>query len=92
MKLMYELKCKITDEEKLGVYIYAYHRKFMLAVMSMMLAGLVGVAATFLYGWIYGFVAFMFSCTLVLMVTDRMFTVFMNRAIDKVVRKKISEQ
>lgn len=92
MKLMYELKCEITDEDKLGVYIYAYHRKFILAVILLMLAGIVGVAATFLYGWIYGFVAFMSSYAVILMIADRMFTVFMNRAIDKVVRQKISEQ
>lgn len=92
MKLMYELKCKITDEDKLGIYIYAYHRKFMLAAILLMLAGVIGVAVTWFCGWKYGLAAFMSSYAAILMIADRMFTVFMNRAIDKVVRQKISEQ
>ena len=92
MEIKHEIKCEITDEEKLGIYIYAYHRKFMLAVVLLLLAGVAGVAVTWFCGWKFGMAAFMLVYVVSFMLADGLFTAFMTRAIDKVVKQKIAEQ
>ncbi len=92
MELKHEIKFEVTDEDKLGIYAYAYHRKFMLTVILLLLAGLCGVAVTWFYGWEYGVCAILIAYAVVLLVSDGAFVLFMSRGTDKLVKQKIENQ
>lgn len=92
MEVKYDVKFEVTDEDKLEIYTYAYHLKFMLAVVLLLLAGIVGVAVTWHCGWKYGIAAFMLAYAIVLMLADGMFVVFMSRGINRLVKRKMENQ
>ena len=92
MKLEHEIKFEITDEDKLGIYIYAYRKKYVITAALMLVAGICRVAATLFFGWKYGLVAFLAEWVASLLFADGLFAVLMSKAIDKVVKQKIAEQ
>ena len=92
MELHYDIKFDISEEEKKNIMVNAIYCELQTVVLLMILAGIVGVSMAVFYGWLIGMGAFMFITAMILMLRDKIRSIFLNSEIDKLIKEKIARQ